>query len=140
MAVLYYVTNYATKLEDLIWKRVAAAAEVFSTVEGSVVGGAADTGQRADSIENRTRQFLMRVANRIFTERPLSQVEVIVYLIGYRIEFSNNKAWAFLNISSLYWYIFRRWAHLRCTSYIYKYLRVYQKSIYIVQNYTYNNR
>jgi len=116
MAVLYYVTNYATKLEDPIWKRVAAAAEVFSTVEGSAVGGATDTGQRADGVENRTRQFLMRAANRIFTERPLSQVEVIAHLMGYRMEFSNNEAWAFLNVSSLYWHIFRRWAHLRRTS------------------------
>ena len=28
-------------------------------------------------------------------------------------EFVNNEAWMFLNVSSLYWHIFRRWCHLR---------------------------
>ena len=55
----------------------------------------------------------MRVANRIFTERPLLQVEVIAYLLGYDTEFTNNDAWTFLNVSVLYWYVFRRWRHLR---------------------------
>ena len=56
----------------------------------------------------------MKVANRVFTERPLSQVEVVAHLLGYKMEFTNNDAWTFLNISSLYWHIFRRWRHLRC--------------------------
>jgi hypothetical protein len=116
IAVLYYVTNYAMKLEDPIWRRVAAAAEVFGTVEGSVTGSMADTGQMTDGLQNKTQQFLMRVANRIFTERPLSQVEVIAHLMGYRMEFASNEAWAFLNMSSLYWHIFRRWSHLRRAS------------------------
>ena len=116
MAVVYYVTNYATKLDDPIWKRVAAAAEVFSAVEGSAIGSTVDIRESANGVENRTRQFLMRVANRIFTERPLSQVEVIAHLMGYRMEFTSNEAWAFLNVSSLYWHIFRRWVHLRRAS------------------------
>lgn len=63
--------------------------------------------------ENRTRQFLVRVANRIFTERALSQVEVAAYLLGFSMEFTHNKIWTYLNVSSLYWEIFRRWEHLR---------------------------
>ena len=55
----------------------------------------------------------MRVANRIFIERPLSQVEVIAHLLGYDTEFTNNDAWTFLNVSALYWHVFRRWRHLR---------------------------
>ncbi|XP_044715093.1 PIF1 protein [Hirsutella rhossiliensis] len=86
MALIYYVTNYATKVEDPVWKRVAAAAELL----------AASTG-------NRTRQFLMRVANRVFTERPLSQVEVVAHLLGYPAEFTDSSAWAYLNCSLLYW-------------------------------------
>ncbi|KAM4063530.1 PIF1-like helicase [Hirsutella rhossiliensis] len=77
MALIYYVTNYATKVEDPVWKRVAAAAELL----------AASTG-------NRTRQFLMRVANRVFTERPLSQVEVVAHLLGYPAEFTDSSAGA----------------------------------------------
>ena len=83
--------------------------------DGTLVA-TADTGQRADGVENRTRQFLMRAANRIFVERPLSQVEVIAHLMGYGIEFSGNEGWAFLNASPLYWHIFRRWPHLRRAS------------------------
>lgn len=64
-------------------------------------------------VQNRTRQFLIRVANRIFTERPLSQVEVVAHLLGYLTEFTSNNVWTFLNVSYLYWSIFRRWAHLR---------------------------
>ncbi|KAJ4191685.1 hypothetical protein NW759_016677 [Fusarium solani] len=58
----------------------------------------------------------MRVANRVFTERPLSQVEVIAHLLGYPAEFTNSSAWAYLNTSLLYWHIFRRWRHLRRAS------------------------
>lgn len=113
IAVVFYVTNYATKLEDPIWRRVAAAAEVFDAVGGSATGSMANGVGRGDGLENRTRQFLMRVANRIFTERPLSQVEVVAHLMGYGTEFASNDAWTFLNVSSLYWHVFRRWAHLR---------------------------
>ncbi|RKK17328.1 hypothetical protein BFJ67_g17724 [Fusarium oxysporum f. sp. cepae] len=55
----------------------------------------------------------MRVANRIFTERSLSQVEVVAHLLGYPAEFTNSSAWTFLNVSLLYWHVFRRWRHLR---------------------------
>ncbi|KAL8367267.1 hypothetical protein RB599_010317, partial [Gaeumannomyces hyphopodioides] len=116
MAIVFYVTNYATKVEDPVWKRVAAAAEVFPLLNDPTTGDQADAAQgggEADKRENRTRQFLMRVANRIFTERALSQVEVVSHLLGYPTEFANNDAWTFLNVSSLYWHIFRRWPHLR---------------------------
>ena len=117
MAIIYYVTNYATKVEDPMWKRVAAAAELFHILDKSETGCPVQTtGNRreGDCIQNRTRQFLMKVANRIFTERPLSHVEVVAHLLGYKMEFTNNDAWTFLNVSSLYWHIFQRWRHLRC--------------------------
>jgi hypothetical protein len=75
MAIVFYVTNYATKVEDPVWKRVAAAAEVFPVLkepstgtEANAVHGSGEDDRR----QNRTRQFLMRVANRVFTERALS--------------------------------------------------------------------
>lgn len=49
----------------------------------------------------------MKVANRIFTERELSQVEVVAHLLGYPTEFVSNSTWTFLNVSSLYRYVFR---------------------------------
>ena len=118
MALIYYVTNYSTKVEDPIWKRAVTAAELLPSMggdnaatEGERVGGSGGMIERAN--ENRTRQFLMKVANRVFTERPLSQVEVVADLLGYPSEFSNSSAWAYLNTSVLYWHIFRRWRHLR---------------------------
>ncbi|KAM4064094.1 PIF1-like helicase [Hirsutella rhossiliensis] len=60
--------------------------------DGAEVRG--DSGAGDDGRQNKTRQFLMKVANRVFTERPLS-------------------AWAFLNVSLLYWQVFRQWPHLR---------------------------
>lgn len=104
MAVVFYVTNYATKLEDPVWKRAAAAAEALDALREPESG----TGS-----ENRTRRFLARVANRVFTDRTLSQVEVVAHLMGFRTEFTHNKAWTYLNVSTLYWEIFRRWEHLR---------------------------
>lgn len=50
----------------------------------------------ADGRLNKTRHFLMKVANRVFTERPLSQVEVVADLLGYPTELTNTSAWAFL--------------------------------------------
>ncbi|RKK73233.1 hypothetical protein BFJ71_g17436, partial [Fusarium oxysporum] len=118
MALVYYITNYATKVEDPVWKRVVAAAELLPLV--SAAGGTEDRGEDRgsnaagdDGAGNRTRQFLMRVANRVFTERSLSQVEVVAHLVGYPTEFSNSSAWTFLNVSLLYWHVFRRWRHLR---------------------------
>lgn len=107
MAIVYYVTNYATKLEDLVWKRAAAAAEALDASTESGPGSGP---------ENRTRRFFAKVANRVFTERTLSQVEVAAFLMGFRTEFTHNKVWTYLNVSSLYWEVFRRWRHLRHSS------------------------
>ena len=38
------------------------------------------------------------------------------HLLGYQTEFSGNAAWAFANVSVLYWRVFRRWSYLRHTS------------------------
>jgi hypothetical protein len=119
MAIVFYVTNYATKVEDPVWKRVAAAAEVLNVGGGAVtLQNRAGTGQTPTegSAGSKARQFLVRVANRVFTERALSQVEVTAHLLGYRTEFTHNKTWTGLNVSMLYWHIFRRWSHLRYAS------------------------
>ncbi|KAF1993896.1 hypothetical protein P154DRAFT_476817, partial [Amniculicola lignicola CBS 123094] len=116
MAIVFYVTNYATKAEDPVWKRVAAATEVMKVLGDPVVRDHTETAHRSaedNGGQNKTRQFLLRVANRIFTQRPLSQVEVIAHLLGYRTEFTNNDAWTFLNVSFLYWHIFRQWSHFQ---------------------------
>jgi len=95
LAIIFYLTNYATKVEDPVWKRLAAARDLVPGVEGEA------------------QKFLGKVANRVFTEQTLSQVEVVANLVGYAAEFSSKESWSFLNSTSLYWRIFRRWPHLR---------------------------
>ncbi|KJZ69379.1 hypothetical protein HIM_11240 [Hirsutella minnesotensis 3608] len=129
MALIYYITNYATKVEDPVWKRVAAAAEFLPalepTGEGNGSGGDRDAGPGggAEGVAavdgaggNKTRAFLLKAANRVFTERPLSQVEVVAHLLGYPFEFGSSAAWAYVNVNQLYWAVFRRWRHLRRAS------------------------
>ncbi|KID81371.1 PIF1 protein [Metarhizium guizhouense ARSEF 977] len=120
MALVFYVTNYAIKVEDPVWKRVAAAADLLPPRAGDGMADGAEA--RGDDIagddgrQNMTRHFLMKVANRVFTERPLSQIEVVADLLGYPTELTNASAWAFLNVSVLYWQVFRQWPHLRVES------------------------
>ena len=108
MAIVFYITNYATKVEDPVWKQVVAAAELFRdldklTIEYQVkTVKTADSYKKSNNIQNRTQQFLIRIINWIFTERPLLQVEVITYLLGYNTEFINNNIQTFLNVSTLY--------------------------------------
>ncbi|KAM4061630.1 PIF1-like helicase [Hirsutella rhossiliensis] len=85
-------------VEDPVWKRVVAAADLLPPRAGDEMADGAEVrggeGAGDDGRQNKTRKFLMKVANRVFTERPLS-------------------TWAFLNVSVLYWHVFRQWPHLR---------------------------
>jgi hypothetical protein len=81
--MVFYLKNYATKVEDPVWKHVVAAAEVLDAYGGVVTESRVETEQRsAEASENKARQFLVRVANRVLTERALSQVEVVAHLLG----------------------------------------------------------
>ena len=60
-----------------------------------------------------TRSFLLRVANRIFTSRELSQPEVLGYLLGFETDFTNVPTWAWVHLGSLYWACARQWPGLR---------------------------
>ncbi|KAM4055420.1 PIF1 protein [Hirsutella rhossiliensis] len=118
LAMVYYITNYATKLDTPMWKRIALAAEVARQLReaGRPTSRAPDPAlpdNRQQAVLNESRQFLMRTANRIFSERQLSAVEVCYHLLGYDTDFTNVPHWSFLNLTALYWTIFRLWAHLR---------------------------
>jgi hypothetical protein len=117
-SIMYYVTNYATKSEDPVWKRVAVAAEIRRSVSGTIASDNAggEPPNIADSTRINEEQFLLKVANRVFTERPLSQVEVQAELLNYPTEFSHSQVWTTLNVSALYWEIFRRWPYLSVAS------------------------
>ncbi|XP_044716326.1 uncharacterized protein HRG_09858 [Hirsutella rhossiliensis] len=117
LAMVYYITNYATKLDTPMWKRIALATEVARQLREAgrptsrAPGPALPDGGR-QAVLNESRQFLMRTANRIFSERQLSAVEVCYHLLGYDTDFTNVPHWSFLNLTAC-WTIFRLWAHLR---------------------------
>jgi hypothetical protein len=112
LAIIFYLTNYTTKVEDPVWKRTVAAQEIFQDLADKAEVDAMPESVESGNKENKTRLFLLRVANRVFTQRALSQVEVMAHLLGYGDEFANNDAWTFLNVTSVYWHIFRQWKHL----------------------------
>ncbi|KAM4067778.1 PIF1-like helicase [Hirsutella rhossiliensis] len=118
LAMVYYITNYATKLDTPMWRRIALATEVARQLReaGRPTSRAPDPAlpdNRQQAVLNESRQFLMRTANRIFSERQLSAVEVCYHLLGYDTDFTNVPHWSFLNLTALYWAIFRLWSHLR---------------------------
>lgn len=113
MALIYYLTNYATKIEYPIWKRVAIAAELFPSISTTSAVGLSATTANYEAKANINRQYLMRIANRIFTERPLSQVEVIAHFLDFPSEFSSTKQWSYVNMTMVYWAILRRWQYLQ---------------------------
>ncbi|KAJ6436034.1 reverse transcriptase domain protein [Purpureocillium lavendulum] len=118
LAMVFYITNYATKLDTPMWRRIAHAAEVFRQLREDAesrrdASAPANPAAQRPAVLNQSRQFLMRVANRIFSERQLSAVEVCYHMLGYETDFTNVPHWSFLNLNALYWAIFRRWKHLR---------------------------
>ncbi|XP_044715951.1 ATP-dependent DNA helicase PIF1 [Hirsutella rhossiliensis] len=86
LAMVYYITNYATKLDTPMWKRIALATEVARQLREagrptSRAPGPALPDERHQAVLNESRQFLMRTANRIFSERQLSAVETTAGLV-----------------------------------------------------------
>ncbi|KAJ2891231.1 uncharacterized protein MKZ38_000723 [Zalerion maritima] len=118
LAMVFYITNYATKMNTPMWKRLALAAEVLqqryeSGVLKRQIPDPTQSNDHRSAVLNETRQFLMRVANRVFSGSELSAVKVCYHLLGYHTDFTNVPNWSFLHLVTLYWAIFRRWPHLR---------------------------
>ncbi|KAI0903059.1 hypothetical protein F4823DRAFT_324315 [Ustulina deusta] len=116
LAMVFYITNYATKYDTPMWKRLVFAADVLRQLRESAALRGPDLAEQdaqRQAVVNESRQFLMRAANRIFSERQLSAVEVCYFLLGYQTDFTNVPHWSYINLTALYWTIFRRWTHLR---------------------------
>ncbi|KAM4063877.1 ATP-dependent DNA helicase PIF1 [Hirsutella rhossiliensis] len=78
LAMVFYITNYATKLDTPMWKRLVFAADVLRQLrESAALRGPnlAEQDAQRQAVVNESRQFLMRAANRIFSDRQLSAVE-----------------------------------------------------------------
>jgi hypothetical protein len=49
MAIVFYITNYITKVEDLVWKWVAVAAELFRDLNKSTMEHQVEIVETIDS-------------------------------------------------------------------------------------------
>jgi hypothetical protein len=111
LALMHYICNYATKLNAPMWKRLAVAAELLDLARQQ--GGGPDNLGSTTTMGEETKSFLLRVANRIFTSRELSQPEVLGYLLGFGTDFTNVTVWTWVHLNSLYWACARQWPGLR---------------------------
>ena len=84
-----------------MWKQLAHAAELVDLQQRQQ--GGLDTSGATSAVGDETKSFMLRVANRIFTSRELSQPEVLGYLLGFGTDFANVPAWSWVHLNSLYW-------------------------------------
>ncbi|KAM4066710.1 PIF1-like helicase [Hirsutella rhossiliensis] len=91
LAMVYYITNYATKLDTPMWKRILAT-------------------EVARQLREAGRPTSRAPGPALPDERHQA---VCYHLLGYDTDFTNVPHWSFLNLTALYWTIFRLWAHLR---------------------------
>jgi len=65
LAIIFYLTDYATKVEDPLWKRAVVVQEQLEALGDETRQDPANHHQGTtdvESRENRTRRFLMKVA------------------------------------------------------------------------------
>ena len=96
LSTVYYLSNYVTKFEMLIYQRVA----LMSMISDEEVKK--QTGQM--SISKETRMFMQWVFNKICTEHELSAVEVCAYFLNHTFDYfsvSDNR-WVWMYSETLY--------------------------------------
>jgi len=118
LALMHYICNYTTKLSSPMWKRLTIAGELLHLAQQQQEGQEREEGLDNPDIAttsmmgDETKSFFLRVANRIFTSRELSQPEVLAYLLGFETDFTNVPAWTWVHLNSLYWACARQWPGL----------------------------
>ncbi|KAK8869416.1 ATP-dependent DNA helicase PIF1 [Apiospora arundinis] len=96
LSLMWYICNYATKLNAPMWKRLAIAAEVLELVrqqqgrleECRGEPAAEEEGRVMSAVLDETMSFMLKMSNRVFSSRELSQPEVLAYLLGFGTDFS----------------------------------------------------
>jgi hypothetical protein len=103
LSKLYYVTNYATKLKTPMWRRLALGQEIQQGV-----GSESNPRQETEAVTNSARQFFMRWANKLSSDREVSAVEACYHILGYHTDFTSIRKWANIYVGSLYAYLERK--------------------------------
>lgn len=114
-ALSRYIMYYATK------SRLPITAGISAVLALQRRRG--DQGDQSSvSIANTTsigpeasRQFWMKLANRVSSEVEVSAVEVCSHLLDYPTEYCSvqDKNWSYLNLNIVFWAVFNRWSYLR---------------------------
>ena len=91
LAMVYYITNYATKLNTFMFERLTLAAEIRASTDSY------------GSDPDEARKFFVKLANKVFTHREISSVEVASYLLKYPTDYTNISSWTYLYVNTLYW-------------------------------------
>ena len=117
LAAMYYMTNYATKFDLPMWRRLGYAAQIRQLQMSEHDQQDRDTAQDNEGFAERARQFLMRTANRMSTEQELSSPETAAYLLGFDMFKSpvpnTRRSWPKLSIRQLYFSVLKYWEHAR---------------------------
>ena len=114
-ALSRYIMYYATK------SRLPITAGISAVLALQRRGG--DQGNQSSvSISDNSgtgpeasRQFWMKLANRVSSEVEVSAVEVCSSLLDYPTEYCSvqDKNWSYLNLNIVFWTVFNRWSYLR---------------------------
>lgn len=117
LSAIYYMTNYSTKLDAPAYKRLAYAARVQAMGPEESADDDGDDSPTTRAVRNTARQFLMRVANRLSTERELSSVEVVADILDYDFFITplseRDNPWPSLNMNMLYKAVCNTWPAAR---------------------------
>ena len=97
MGLLYYITDYATKLSKLLYHTFSITAGLKS--ESRDKGRHLSMEEEEDS--NRSRRFLIRLYNKMSTSRELSGPEIANVMIGQPESYTNVR-FMMLSYNSLY--------------------------------------
>jgi hypothetical protein len=114
-ALSRYIMYYATK------SRLPITAGISAVLALQRRGGDQGTQSSVTISENSgtgsevSRQFWMKLANRVSSEVEVSAVEVCSFLLDYPTEYCSvqDKNWSYLNLNIVFWTVFNKWLYLR---------------------------
>ncbi|XDG06036.1 hypothetical protein ABKA04_005651 [Annulohypoxylon sp. FPYF3050] len=107
MALIFYTTNYATKMEAPMYQRLAMVYMHYEAI--TKLPEFVNSENAAEVI----RSFMTKISNRIFSDREFSSVDVCNYILGHDTFYSSQKNWAWIHCTTVYYAILRQWSYLR---------------------------
>ena len=107
LGLVYYITDYATKISKLLY-------HTFSIAAGLVPSSRSESERAADEeeVSKSSRRFLVRVFNKMSVAREISGPEIGNVLIG-QPEFYTNVKFTTMSYNSLYAEMIEMFPHLR---------------------------